>query len=91
MHSYFQGVRLHSFDGSANLGHGRLGQVGVGERLPIHERMPRCATFDFSQSSDVAALEITVAMSEFPKWRVWRAGVENIANYVALAFAPRAF
>lgn len=57
----------------------------------MYKRMARCATFDFSQSNEVAALEITVAMPEFPKWRIWLAGVENIANCVALAFAPRAF
>lgn len=57
----------------------------------MYKRLPRCTTFDVSQSIHVAPLEITVAMPELPKWRVWLAGVKNIANYVASAIAPRAF
>lgn len=56
----------------------------------MYERMARGATFNFSQSNEVAALEITVAMPEFPKWRIRLAGVEDIANCVAFSIcAPR--
>lgn len=42
--------------------------------------MPRGTSLDFSQSDQVAFLEVAVSMLELPKSRFRRTGVEDVAN-----------
>lgn len=48
----------------------------------MDERMSRCAALDLTQAYQVAALEVSVTMLEFPERRVGRSCVKDVAHFV---------
>ncbi len=54
----------------------------VRERVSVYEGMPRGPTLDLTQAHEIATLEIACAVLELPEWRVRRASVEHVGNYL---------
>lgn len=54
----------------------------VGERIAMYKSLSGCPSFDLPQTHKIPSLEAAATMLEFPKWRVWRSGVEHIADLV---------
>lgn len=48
----------------------------------MYEGMPRCSTFDFSQSNQIASLKIAVAVLKLPQRAIGRCAVENVRYFV---------
>ena len=55
--------------------------VAGGEGIAVDERVPRSSTFDLPQPHQVPALEVPVAVFEFPERRIRRARVEDVADW----------
>lgn len=50
------------------------------ERVSVDECVPRGSSFDLAQAYKIAALEIPIAVLEFPERRVWRPCVKDVAH-----------
>jgi hypothetical protein len=46
----------------------------------MNQRMAGSTPLDLAQANQIAALEVAIAVLEFPQRRVWRAGVEDVAH-----------
>ena len=58
------------------------GDLWGGEGIAVDEGMPRGAALDFAQTDEIAALEVAVAVLEFPERRVGGGSVEDVADLV---------